>query len=118
MICTDDKDAYHNLLMLRSHGMVREVKDKSFQLEIKKKYKDLNTQFIFQFPAYNLRNTEIGGVLGLQQIKRLDKNIFKRTKNLKYFLKKLNAEFFFTEFNLVGSSNYAFNVILKKKKIN
>ena len=117
MICTNDKDAYHNLLMLRSHGMVREVKDKSFQLEIKKKYKDLNTQFIFQFPAYNLRNTEIGGVLGLQQIKRLDKNIFKRTKNLKYFLKKLNAEFFFTGFNLVGSSNYAFNVILKKKNI-
>ncbi len=39
MICTNDKNAYHNLLMLRSHGMVREVKDKSFQLEIKKNIK-------------------------------------------------------------------------------
>ena len=26
MICTNDKKAYQNLLMLRSHGMIREVK--------------------------------------------------------------------------------------------
>ncbi len=38
--------------MLRSHGMVREVKDNKFQKYIKNKYKDLNTQFIFKFPNY------------------------------------------------------------------
>ena len=115
MICTNDKKTYQNLLMLRSHGMVREVKDKKFQLSIKKKYKDLNTQFIFKFPAYNVRNTEIGGVLGLEQIKRLDKNINKRNLNHKYFLKHLNNKIFFIDFNLKGSSNYAFNVILREK---
>ena len=114
MICTNDKKTYQNLLMLRSHGMVREVKDKKFQLSIKKN-KDLNTQFIFKFPAYNVRNTEIGGVLGLEQIKRLDKNINKRNLNHKYFLKHLNNKIFFTDFDLKGSSNYAFNVILREK---
>ena len=27
MICTNDKTAYNNLLMLRSHGMLRECRD-------------------------------------------------------------------------------------------
>ena len=115
MICTDDKKTYHNLLMLRSHGMVREVKDNKFQKYIKNKYKDLNTQFIFKFPAYNVRNTEIGGVLGLEQIKRLDKNIAKRNKNFEYFINRLDKDIFFTNFDLTGHSNYAFNVILKNK---
>lgn len=115
MICTDDKDVYHNLLMLRSHGMVREVKDRKFQSDIKKKYKDLNTKFIFKFPAYNVRNTEIGGVLGIEQIKRLDKNIYKRNRNHKYLLSNLNKKIFYTDFDLKGSSNYAFNIILREK---
>ena len=115
MICTDDKKTYHNLLMLRSHGMVREVKDNKFQKYIKNKYKDLNTKFIFKFPAYNVRNTEIGGVLGLEQIKRLDKNIAIRNKNFEYFINQLDKNIFFTNFDLTGHSNYAFNVILKNK---
>ena len=114
MVCTNNRETYQNLLMLRSHGMVREVKDKKFQLNIKK-HKDLNTQFIFKFPAYNLRNTEIGGVLGLEQIKRLNKNIIKRNLNHKYFLKNINNKIFYTNFDLNGSSNYAFNIILRKK---
>ena len=77
MVCTNDKKAYQNLLMLRSHGMIREVKDIKFKKNIKKKYKDLNSQFIFYHLGYNLRNTEIGGVLGQSQIKDLI-TIFKK----------------------------------------
>ena len=46
------------------------------------KYPELNPKFIFSFPAYNLRNTEIGGVFGLSQLKRLDNNNEIRTRNL------------------------------------
>jgi CDP-6-deoxy-D-xylo-4-hexulose-3-dehydrase len=115
MVSTNDKESYNNLLMLRSHGMTREVGDKKFQLNIKKSYKDLNPQFIFKYAAYNVRNTEIGGVLGLAQLKRLNSNIRKRNRNHKYLLSKIDKEIFFTEFNLEGSSNYAFNIILKRK---
>ena len=115
MISTNDKESYNKLLMLRSHGMTREVRDKKFQIKIKKNYKDLNTQFIFKYPAYNVRNTEIGGVLGLAQLKRLNYNIKKRNRNHKYLLSKIDKKIFFTNFNLEGSSNYAFNIILKKK---
>ena len=68
---------------VKDHGMIREVKDIKFKKNIKQKYKDLNSQFIFYHLGYNLRNTEIGGVLGQSQIKRLDYNIQKRNNNLK-----------------------------------
>ncbi|MDB3982329.1 DegT/DnrJ/EryC1/StrS aminotransferase family protein [Candidatus Pelagibacter sp.] len=115
MICTNDKKAYYDLLMLRSHGMIREVKDEVFQNQMKKKYKDLNTKFIFYHPAYNVRNTEIGAIMGQSQIKRLDQNIKKRNLNLNYFLKNLDKEIYFVDFDTNGQSNYAFNVILKDK---
>ena len=115
MISTNDKKAYFDLLILRSHGLIREVNNLSYQSKIKKKYKDLNSQFIFKYPAYNLRNNEIGGILGQSQIKRLNKNIKKRNNNHLLFLKKLNKNVFFTQYNLKGHSNYALNLILKKK---
>ena len=115
MICTNDKKAYYDLLMLRSHGMIREVKDQKFQSFMKKKYKDLNSKFIFYHPAYNVRNNEIGAIIGQSQIKRLDSNIKKRNSNLNYFLNKLDKNIYFTDFDTNGQSNYAFNVILKEK---
>ena len=54
-------------------------------------------------------------VLGLSQLKRLDANIEVRTKNLLLFLKLINKEFFQTDFKVEGSSNYAFNLILKEE---
>ena len=115
MICTNDKKTYFDLLMLRSHGMIREVKDNKFQNFMKKKYSDLNSKFIFYHPAYNVRNTEIGGVLGQSQIKRLDSNIKKRNSNLVYFLNNLDKNKYFVKFNITGQSNYALNLVLKKK---
>ena len=82
---------------------------------MKKKYSDLNSKFIFYHPAYNVRNTEIGGVLGQSQIKRLDSNIKKRNSNLVYFLNNLDKNKYFVKFNITGQSNYALNLVLKKK---
>ena len=115
MICTNDKKAYYDLLMLRSHGMIREVKDKNFQNYMKNKYKDLNSKFIFYHAAYNVRNNEIGAIIGQNQIKRLDSNIKRRNLNLSYFIKNLDKEKYFVNFDTKGQSNYALNVVLKQK---
>jgi len=117
MICTNDKKIYHLAKMLRSHGLVRELKDSRIEKKLIKKYPDLSPQFIFLHPGYNMRNTEIGAVIGLSQLKRLNSNNKKRTKNLTVFLKHINPKYFFTNFNTIGSSNYAFPVILKNKNI-
>ena len=115
MISTNSKEIYEICRMLRSHGLVREVKNRKIKTFYEKKYKDLNPQFIFSMPSYNVRSTEINAVLGLNQIKRLNQNITKRNINFKYFLKNLNKEKYFSKFDLKGQSNYAFIIIFNKK---
>lgn len=113
MVCTNDEQLYQILRMGRSHGMVREGTNENLKQEYKTKYPDLNPDFIFVFPAYNMRNTEIGAVLGRNQLKRLDENNIKRNKNFKLFLNNLDSKKYKTDFNLEGSSNYAFNLVLR-----
>ncbi len=114
MICTNNRQIYQSARMFRGHGMVREINDKT-KVYYEKKFKDLNSQFIFYKSGYNMRNNEINAIIGLNQLKRLDKNIKKRNINLKYFLKKIDKNKFVTDFDLNGCSNYAFNLILKNK---
>ena len=108
------KNIYEILRMFRSHGMVREVDDITIKEKYEQTYPELNPQFIFALPAFNVRNTEIGAILGRKQLKRLDHNNKKRTKNLILFLKNINKKYFRNEFILEGSSNYAFPLILNK----
>jgi CDP-4-dehydro-6-deoxyglucose reductase, E1 len=113
MVCTDDPELYELLRMFRSHGMVRE----SLSAEVKNRYKtewpDLNPDFIFAFPAYNVRSTELNAVLGLSQLKRLDERNQLRRRNLDCFLDNLDSKRFFTEFDREGSCNYAFTLVLR-----
>ena len=112
MICTNDLEIYQQARMLRSHGMVREASDEATKEAYYKENPDLHPDFIFSFPAYNVRNTEIGGIMGLSQLKRLDENIQRRTDNFNRFLKQIDPDKYRTDFKLEGSSNYAFNLIL------
>ena len=114
MVCTDSEEVYQICRMLRSHGMVREVTNDKTKNSYKNDNPELNPEFIFAFPAFNMRNTELGAVLGRNQLKRLDANNEKRRKNFKLFLELLDPEKYQTEFNLDGCCNYAFNLILKK----
>lgn len=117
MVCTNDEEFYETIRSFRSHGMVREAKNKKFIDKYVEKYPDLNPDFIFAFPAYNVRNTEIGAVIGRNQLKRLDSNNKKRTRNLEIFLKNLDETKYRTDFDLAGCSNYAFPLVVKKKDI-
>ena len=118
MICTNDEKLYEMARIFRSHGMVREAVNSKTKEEWQVRFPDLNPEFIFAYPAYNVRNTEIGGILGLKQLDRLDDIVSRRTINLKHFLNNLNGKLYFTDFLLEGSSNYAFNVILKEANDN
>jgi len=117
MICTNDKKIYEILRILRSHGMARESGNSSFEKKIIKKYNKLSPKFIFLYPGYNFRNTEVGAVIGLSQLKSLDKNNTKRKENFKLFLKHIDPRKYKNNFAIKGSCNYAFPVILKTKNI-
>ena len=114
MVCTNDKKIYDSIRVMRSHGMIRESSDLGKKQKYIKKFSNLNKDFIFAYPGYNVRSTEINAIIGLSQLKSLDKNIKKRNLNHKIFLDRIDSKKFFTDFVLKGSSNYAFNLILKK----
>jgi CDP-6-deoxy-D-xylo-4-hexulose-3-dehydrase len=114
MICTNDPVVYQQARMLRSHGLIREANDPILKTEYIDRYPELNPDFIFVYAAYNTRNTEIGGIMGRSQLKRLDKIVERRTENLDRFLQKIDHLKYRTDFKLEGSSNYAFNLILKE----
>jgi len=117
MICSNDKNIYQLAKMLRSHGMSREIGNKKIEKNIIKKNKSLSPKFIFLHPAYNVRNNEIGALIGLNQLKSLDKNNRIRKRNLNFFLKHLSQNYYRTDFDIKGSCNYAFPLVLKKANL-
>jgi CDP-6-deoxy-D-xylo-4-hexulose-3-dehydrase len=112
MLCTDDSELYETFRMLRSHGMVREISSPDLKESYWRKHPDLNPDFIFAFPAYNVRNTEIGAIIGRSQLRRLDENNRLRSRNQQIFLENLDNTKYRTDFRVEGSSNYAFNLVL------
>ena len=114
MVSTNNQELYDIVRMLRSHGMVRESLNSDVKLNYIKQYPDLNPDFIFAHYAHNMRPTELNGILGISQLKRLDRNNLKRTENLKRFLGLLENSKFRVDFEFEGSSNYAFTLVLKE----
>lgn len=117
MVCTNDDDLYQMIRMFRSHGLVREADDEAYRRKFHEQSPDLDPQFIFMFPAYNVRSTEINAVFGRHQLKRLDREISERNENMKLFLENLDPAKYRTDFELEGMSNYAFTLVLQKNFI-
>jgi CDP-4-dehydro-6-deoxyglucose reductase, E1 len=113
MVSTNAPELYETLRILRSHGMVREMSSLELKRRYVEKYPDLNPEFIFALPAYNVRSTEINAMIGRSQLKRLDNNNVLRSAHLETFLENLDPTKYQTDFNTVGSSNYALTLILK-----
>ncbi len=114
MVCTNNADLYEAVRMLRSHGMVRELDSESRRREFQDDCPDLNPEFIFAYPGFNVRGTEINAVIGRSQLPRLDENIQRRTENLRLFLANLDPAAYQTDFATEGSSNYALTLILRE----
>ena len=117
MICTNNKEIYDYCMRFRGHGMLRESRFVSKIKSFKKKYKDLNENFIFLNPGFNFRSNEINATIGINQLKRLDSEIKKRNFNFKYLISKLNKRKYFIDFDQKGISNYAFPILLNTKSI-
>lgn len=114
MISTNDSQLHQTLRMLRSHGMIRESTSVELKQQYTTQHPDLNPDFIFAFPAYNVRSTELNAILGRSQLKRLDANNRRRTENLLVFLENLDPSRYQVDFATEGSSNYAFTLILRE----
>jgi CDP-6-deoxy-D-xylo-4-hexulose-3-dehydrase len=113
VICTNDEYFYQICRALRSHGMIREMTNEDIKNKIINDNPELNKDFIFLSPAHNFRSTEINAVIGLSQLKKLDKNNLNRINNFNSFIKNLDDSKYITDMQIDGQCNYAFIVVLK-----
>jgi CDP-6-deoxy-D-xylo-4-hexulose-3-dehydrase len=114
MISTNDESIYEILRMYRSHGMVREACSREVRSRYQTDYPQLNPEFIFAYPGYNVRSNEISAIIGRSQLSRLDADNEKRRENIRIFLDHLDDSKYQVDFDLDGNSNYAFPLILNE----
>ena len=115
MISTNDTDLYDIMKMKRSHGLARHSKNFA---DYAKDNLDIEKSFLFVTDGYNFRNTELGAVLGLCQLKKLDDFIEKRRANYLdfYNMIELHTDKIYSISYSEGNSSFCFPIILKDKK--
>jgi CDP-6-deoxy-D-xylo-4-hexulose-3-dehydrase len=113
MISTNNVELFDLMKMKRSHGMSRESLTPYLYSD---QYPDIDKQFLFMTEGYNFRNHEICAVLGSSQLKRLDKMIERRRKNLKLFSEIIDehSSLFYNVENAPGNSSFCLPFICKK----
>jgi CDP-6-deoxy-D-xylo-4-hexulose-3-dehydrase len=116
MISTNNTKLYDLMKIKRSHGMARE--SINFD-EYAKKYPDVDKQFLFVTDGYNFRNHEICAVLGISQLKRLDKMVEIRNRNHKLFTEIIDKypNLFYTIKNPKTISSFCFPFICRSNEI-
>ena len=112
MVSTNNIELYNLMRMKRSHGMSRvSIKPDDYAAE----YPDIDPQFLFVTAGYNFRNTELGAVLGLSQLKKLDRFIEKRQHNFYMYQRMMeeNRHKFYVPYDNEGNSSFCFPLIAK-----
>jgi CDP-6-deoxy-D-xylo-4-hexulose-3-dehydrase len=116
MVSTNNSELYDLMKLKRSHGMARESINFA---EYAKKYPEIDKQFLFVTDGYNFRNHEICAVLGISQLKRLDKMIEIRNNNHKLFTEIIDKypNLFYNIENPKSISSFCFPFICKSNEI-
>lgn len=116
IISTNNYELYDLMRMKRSHGLARESERFDYYI---KRYSNISKQFLFVTDGYNFRNHEMCAVLGLSQLKRLDKYIKRRNKNYKKFIEliSLHENNFYIPLIPETCSNFCFPLVCKTKEL-
>ncbi len=89
MVCTDIEELNDLFVLKRSHGLAREL-DQSKHDKYKNQFPDIDFNFLFLTQGYNVRNTELHAMIGIEQLTHLDYYINIRNKNYHQFLEILD----------------------------
>jgi CDP-6-deoxy-D-xylo-4-hexulose-3-dehydrase len=118
MVSTNNKELYDLMKLKRSHGLARELPTPEY-INAQKKYPEIDGRFLFLTDGYNFRNTEIGAVLGLSQLKRLDDSIATRKSNYSYFVSKLSkyTDHFYIPSKDTTNSSFVFPIVCKDPRL-
>lgn len=122
MICTDDDEIAMNIVMSRANGWDRNL-TKEQQNMLRKKYNiksEFESKYIFYDIGFNMRPTEITGLLGIEQLKYLKNNLKIREKNFKEIIDVMrsNDDFITTDYSHLNFiPAFSIPVICKTKQL-
>jgi CDP-6-deoxy-D-xylo-4-hexulose-3-dehydrase len=110
MIVTNNEQFYNMCILKRSHGFAREL-PKKYHSKLKKKYKNIDFNFLFLSDGFNLRSTNFNAFIGIHELKKLNTIVKTRNKNYKLFINLIsffnkNLLVNFEELNNYISSSY------------
>jgi CDP-6-deoxy-D-xylo-4-hexulose-3-dehydrase len=112
MISTDNYELYCIIKSLRAHGWSRDLPKNNPLIKLKKN--DFYEQYKFILPGYNVRPGELHGAIGNIQLKKINRFINIRRKNLLLFNKLIgNNQKVIIPKTDYFSSSFAFPIIVK-----
>ena len=117
-VSTNDTELYDLMRMKRSHGLAREASPETYD-KLQEQYPDIIPTFLFVTDGYNFRNNEISAVLGMEQLKKLDKIIKIRNKNFIQYHQIISkhSDLFHVPINDPNISSFTFPLVCKNKEI-
>ena len=90
MVMTNNDDYAELARIIRSQGVMRNVKSQKYKAEINSRYPEIDPRFLFANTGYNFRPTEMEGSFGIVQLQRFDEFFRKREINASFFTTELD----------------------------
>ncbi len=90
VVTTDERELFELCRAMRAHGWIRDLPADSELYE--KHADDFYEAYRFILPGYNVRPTEIGGAVGIEQLKKLPAMTAARRRNWDYFRKLFGGD--------------------------
>lgn len=122
MVCTDNKELYDMLVMVRAHGWDRNMSagDQKSMREKHDVSNWLHANYAFYTLGYNVRPNEVNGFIGCSQMQYIDEIVSIRENNFRKFVNILNNNDDFISLkydHLDLVSNFAVPVICKSEEL-
>jgi CDP-6-deoxy-D-xylo-4-hexulose-3-dehydrase len=117
MISTNNEQLYNLMRLKRSHGLARELSGSPALETACLENPTIDPRFLFLTDGYNFRNSDLGAVLALSQLKKLDASIAIRKSNFSAYIEVLDAfpDVFHIPCRSSTNSSFCFPFICKQK---
>jgi CDP-4-dehydro-6-deoxyglucose reductase, E1 len=112
MVCTDNEALSDMLRIQRSHGWIRDVRDKQKYID---ENPDIDPRFLFVDLGYNLRMTDVAAAVGLVQLGKLDHFVERRRIVDQMYRDKLGKYEEFLRFQRITPDSSCFSFAMTVK---
>ena len=118
MLMTNNDDFAELGRIIRSQGVMRNVKNKVYKEKINKRYPAIDSRFLFANAGFNFRPTEMEGAFGVVQFGRFESHFQTRVEIAEYYMKNFSRFSDFIETPVFKPENvcawFAYPIMVKQ----